>query len=149
MFTSVRRCSEPITQPCRHKVSVTIKGHKFELCSISVLFLKGFSLNFNQMFSLHRQCAEPITQPCGPRSRSQLKVTCLSFAFASTPYPEPFARVSMNFRKMFTSVRLCAEPITQLCRLKVKVTIEGHQSEPCILCPLHISFTPERMYVKL
>ena len=34
---------------------------------------------------------------------------------------------------MFALVRWCAEPITQQCRLKVKVTIEGHQFEPWIL----------------
>ena len=38
---------------------------------------------------------------------------------------------------MFALVRWCAEPITQQCRLKVKVTIEGHQFEPWILRPLH------------
>ena len=27
---------------------------------------------------------------------------------------------------MFLSVRLCAEPMTQLCRLKVKVTLQGY-----------------------
>ena len=38
---------------------------------------------------------------------------------------------------MFASVRWCAEPITHLCWLKVKDTIEGHQFEPWILRPLH------------
>jgi hypothetical protein len=32
---------------------------------------------------------------------------------------------SSNFTQMFTSRRLCAEFILPLCRLKVKVTLEG------------------------
>ena len=31
---------------------------------------------------------------------------------------------------MFTLVRQCAEPLIQTIRLKVKVTIEGHEFEP-------------------
>ena len=42
---------------------------------------------------------------------------------------------------MFALVRWCVEPITQRCRLKVKVTIEGH---PLLSCSLHISWTFER-----
>ena len=37
--------------------------------------------------------------------------------------PEPFERFSLNFGQMLTIVRQCAEPMTQLPRLKVKVTI--------------------------
>ena len=36
------------------------------------------------------------------------------------------------------SVRLCTEPMTLPCRLKVKVTIEGYEFEPGISCSLHI-----------
>ena len=39
---------------------------------------------------------------------------------------------------MFALVRWCVEPITQRCRLKVKVTTEGH---PFLSCSLHISWT--------
>ena len=39
----------------------------------------------------------------------------------------------------------CAEPISQPCQLKVKVTGQGHGFEPWISCPLHISYTPERL----
>ena len=35
-----------------------------------------------------------------------------------------------------------------VCWLKVKVTIEGHEFEPLILCRSHISFTPKRIFIK-
>ena len=50
---------------------------------------------------------------------------------------------------MFTSSRWCAEPTTQPCWLKVKVTVEGHKIEPLVLCQLHVSFTPGRIFIKL
>jgi hypothetical protein len=34
-------------------------------------------------------------------------------------------KFSSNFTQMFTSTRLCAEPMLPLCQLKVKVTLEG------------------------
>ena len=42
----------------------------------------------------------------------------------------PMGGFSLNFNQMFTSVGQCAEPITQPCGLKVKVTVEGHEFEP-------------------
>ena len=47
---------------------------------------------------------------------------------------------------MFALVRWCVEPITQRCRLKVKVTIEGH---PSLSCLLHISWTLWKIFMKL
>ena len=44
---------------------------------------------------------------------------------------------------MFASVSRCAEPISQPCQLKVKITGQGHGFEPWISYPLHISYTPE------
>ena len=56
-----------------HKV--TVQGHglslEFCICAVSPLSLRGFSLNFGQMFTSVGQCAEPITQPC----RLKVKVT--------------------------------------------------------------------------
>ena len=40
--------------------------------------------------------------------------------------PIPLEGFSLNFGQMFTLVRRCAESITQPCRLKVKVTVQGH-----------------------
>jgi len=34
---------------------------------------------------------------------------------------------SLSFTQMFHLARLCAEPILPLCRLKVKVTLEGQK----------------------
>ena len=79
MFALVRRCVEPITQACRLKVKVTVKGHKFESwisCSLHI-------------------------------SRTLGKI---------------FIKFGSNVH-----LRWCAEPITQQCRLKIKVTIEGHR----------------------
>ena len=50
-----------------HNRRSRIFSFTFRVRFISPLPLKGFSLNFNQMFSLHRQCAGPIIQPCGPK----------------------------------------------------------------------------------
>ena len=141
MFASVKWCAERIDQPCRlTKSQFKVTGLSLEFCvhSVSSLPLGGFSLNFGQMFTSVGQCAEPIIQPCGLRSRSQLKVTSLSLEFGvGSISPLPLEGFSLNSSQMFASVRWCAEPITQVCWLKVKVTIEGHQYEPWILRPLH------------
>ena len=58
--------------------------------------------------------------------------------FVSAPYLLPLERFSLNFGQMLIPVRWCAEPMTQLCRLMVKVTIKGSGGYLLILCPLHI-----------
>ena len=128
MFTFARQCAEPITQPWFLKVKVTIQGHMCKLYISCPLLIsstpKGFSLNFNLKKEL-------IAKPC----RTKVKVTCLSLAFlVRSLSPEPFERFSnfqiLNFGKMFISVRQCAELITQLCQLKVKVAVKGHVMPP-------------------
>ena len=42
--------------------------------------------------------------------------------------PKPFD--TLYFIQMFLLVRRCAEPMTQLQRLKVKVTFQGHRLYP-------------------
>ena len=65
----------------------------------------------------------------------------LPLNFVSVPYLlNPFWRFSLNFIQMFRSVRRCAEHITQLPRLKFKVTGQGINplnfvSAPFILNP--------------
>ena len=49
---------------------------------------------------------------------------------------------------MFAFVRRCAEPITQACWLKVKVTVKGHEFEPWISCSLYISWTLWKIFIK-
>ena len=44
MFASVRWCAELITQPCWHKVKVTIQGHRFEpwiSCQLCISYTSG------------------------------------------------------------------------------------------------------------
>ena len=43
---------------------------------------------------------------------------------------------------MSTSVRRCAEPMTQLRRLKVRVTVTGNGIQPSIARMLRISSNP-------
>ena len=72
-----------------------------------------------------------------------------AFHFVSAPYLlYPWTDFQLTLLKCFATVRRCAEPITQPCRLK-KVVIKGHGIVPCILCPLHVSFTHRRIFIKL
>ena len=65
------------------------------------------------------------------RSRSQFKVTGLSLEFhVRSVSPIPVEGFSLNFGQMFTLVRQFAESITHPCRLKVKMTVQGHGFEP-------------------
>ena len=43
---------------------------------------------------------------------------------------EPFERFIVNFTQMSFSVRWCAEPMNRVCRLKVKVSFQGHGIYP-------------------
>ena len=51
---------------------------------------------------------------------------------------EHFERFSLIYTQMFLSVSWCSEPMTQLRRLKVKVTLQGHGIYPRILCPSNL-----------
>ena len=67
IFTSLRRCAEPMFRPYRFKVKVTLDGQRFEpvfrVRSISQKRLEGFSWNLCQMFTSWRRCAEPMFRP--------------------------------------------------------------------------------------
>ena len=100
---------------------------EFCVCSISPEPFEQFSLKFTQMFLSVRRCAESLTQLC----RLKVKVTIQGHGIypwicVRSISPERFERFSLNFTQMFLSVRRCAEPMTQLCRLKVKVTLQGY-----------------------
>ena len=41
-------------------------------------------------------------------------------------FPEPLEIFSLKINQILLSVRWCKEPMTQLCRLKVKVTLQGY-----------------------
>ena len=127
----------------RSQFKVASFSPEFRVHSISPLPLEGFSFNFGQMFASVKWCAEPIAHLCR-LTRSHFKITGLSLEFCvRSVSPLPLGGFSLNFGQMFTS-----EPITQPCGLEVKVTVEGHEFEPWIWCPLHISFTPGRIFFK-
>ena len=89
----------------------------FILCPLHIcpLSLVEFSY-FGQMFASARQCAEPMTQHAGSRSRSQLKVTSLSFLFpVCSISPLILEELLLNFSQMFASVRLYAKLVFQPC----------------------------------
>ena len=94
------------------------------------------------MFFLVRRCAEHMTQ----LPRLKVKVTGQGHGFSlefrvHSISPEPFEWFSLNFTKMFFSVRPYAESMTGLRRLKVKVTLQGHVIYPSI-CVRSISPEP-------
>ena len=117
---------------------VTVQGHGFEpwiLCPLCISFTP--ERIFSKLW-LNVHLSGKMCRTHNSALRSQLKVTSLSLEFG-LGFVSPLALegFSLNMGQMLTSVRWCAEPITQLCWLKVKVTIEGHQFEPWILRPLH------------
>ena len=121
------------TMPTRSRSQFKVMGLNLEICVRSVypLPLRGFSLNFGQMFISVGQCAEPITQPCGLK----VKVAVEGHEFE----PWIWCRLHISFIpgriffKRWSNVCLSE----MMCWLKVKVTIEGHQFEPWILRPLY------------
>ena len=60
MFTSVRRCAEPMTL----QLQVMEFSLQLRVCSISPQTLEGLSLHFDKMFSSVRGCAKHIAQSC-------------------------------------------------------------------------------------
>ena len=142
MFTYGTMC-RTLTQPWGLKDKVTVQGREF----VSNLYLlypwKDFLLILVRwgMSCPVKWCAEPIAQPCR-LTRSQFKVTDLSLEFCvRSVSPLPLGGFSLNFGQMCTSLGQSAEPITQPCGLKVKVTVEGHEwalnlvSAPDLLYP--------------
>ena len=64
--------------------------------------------------------------------------------------PLPQEGFSLNFgQNVDLSENWCAEFLTQLPRIKVKGTIKGHGIHQLISCPLEISSTLGRIFIKL
>jgi hypothetical protein len=106
----------------------------------------------SQMFSSSRRQAEPMFQ----HGRLKVKVNSGVWRFEiciSCPVliisSEPLEGISWNFSQMLSPWRRCAEPMFQPVRLKVKVTSNVWRFEPCILCPVHIFWTPRMNIMKL
>ena len=136
-------------QSCQLKVKITGQGHGFEFwisCPLHISYTPGriFFKLWSYVCLSEAMCrthnSTIPTQGQGHSSRSQ--VWALNRVRSVSPIPvEGF---SLNFGQCS-----CAESITQPCRLKIKVTVQGHGFEPWISCPLCISFTPGRIFSKL
>ena len=115
----MRRCVEQILP--RLDVKVSVQGQPFV----------RVSLNFTQIFLLVKRCAEPMTRLhiLNVKVTLQGNVIYPSIRVRSIS-PEPFEVFSLNFTQMFLSVRRCAEHITQLPRLNVKVTGQCQVIDP-------------------
>ena len=144
MFASVRWYAEPITQLCWLKVKVTIEGHQFEPWILRPLHCHSDCL---VKFGSNVRLSEMICRTYKWMMQTQGQGHIEDYPSLSCS-PEPFERFSWNFGQMFALVRQCAEPITQACRLKVKVTVKGHEFEPWISCSLHISWTLWKIFIK-
>ena len=110
-----------------------VKGFTLEFCvrSISPEPFGRFSLSFNQMFSQLDGVQNLCLVYVDSKSRSEFNVMWFTLQIAYTQY----FLIPLHFIKMFLSVRLCAEPMTHLRKLKVTVTLQGHGIYPWILCP--------------
>ena len=132
-----------MTQLPRLKVKVSGFILEFRIRSISPETFWRFSLNLTKMFRSMGWCGKHMLQLPKP---IKVKVTgqgiefTLEFRVRSIS-PEPFGRISLNFTQMFLLLRRCAEHMTQLPRLKVKVTGQGHVILPLKSWPHHISST--------
>ena len=114
---------------------VKIMGFTLEFWTLCSIFIK---LHPNVPLS-ERICRtyHLATQTEGHTSRS-----CdLPFKLCPLYISWIFEWFSLNFIQMFLSLRRCAELMTQLCRLKVKVTLKGHGIYLWISWTLHISST--------
>ena len=129
VFLSVRRCVEAMTQlPRLQKVKVTFQGHGIFTLQFSVWSHRLSSLNivfFSLKCSPHGDVVQnPWFSYAQSMSSSYLKIMELTLQFyVCSISSEPFERFSLNFSQLFLSVIRCAEPMTQLCSPKVKVTL--------------------------
>ena len=95
------------------------------------------------MFLSVRRCAEFMTR----LPRIKVKVTSQDHVIypsicVRSMSPESFERFSLNFTQMFLSVIRCAEPMTRLHKLKVKVTLQSHGIYPSI----HVRFISPELF---
>ena len=142
MFLSVSWCAELMTWLHRHRFKVTQSHVIYPLicvrCISSEVFVR-FSLNLTKCLSQWDGVQNQLLSYADSRSRSHFKfIGCtLEFRILSV-FPQAFVRFSLNITQMFLSVSWCAQPVTQLHILKVKVTVQGHGFYPWISRTLHI-----------
>ena len=83
------------------------------------------------MFTSVRRCAEAITQ-LRRLTKSGLQLQVMEFSIqlrVCSISPQTIEELSLHFDKMLSSVRGCAKHISQSCKLKAKVTVEGNGIE--------------------
>ena len=100
-------------------------------------------------------CAEPMLPMC----QLKVKVTVKGQIFNKQYYtcrvhsitPLLMEGFPLNLNDTFTSTRGCAEPMSQMCQLKVtvKCQILNKQILHIMSCPLYNSFTNGRIFFKL
>ena len=151
MFASVRQCAELIIQPCRHKVKVTVQGHRFEpwiSCPLCISYKSGriffklwSNVNLSETMCRIKNSAMPT------RSRSQFKVIGLSLEFrVSSVSPLPLGGFCfLNFGQMFT-----CETMYRTHNSAMGTQGQGHSSRSRVWALNFIStrylFTPGRIF---
>ena len=135
LSVAVSRAHHDMTQLSRLKVTGQGQGiYPLISCPLHISWtLLAISLKFIQMLLSVRLSAKPMTR----LHRFKVKFTLQSLGIYPSIHvrsisPEPFEWISLNFTQTFLSVRWCAELMAQLCRLKVKVTLQGHGIYPWI-----------------
>jgi len=95
--------------------------------SLTPLLMKGFPSNLNDTITSTRGCAEPMLPMC------QVKGTVKGQIFNTQYYtlcrvrsitPLLMEGFPSNLNDTFISTRGCAEPMSHMCHLKVKVTVK-------------------------
>ena len=114
---------------CRiFELSMKTQGHTSRSCA---LHFNLCSISPDPLVHLPKCSSQLMCRTCKPN----VKVTFQGHVI----YPpccvhsishKTFERFSLNFTQMFFLVMGCAEPMTQLCRLKVKVTLQCHGIYP-------------------
>ena len=132
----------------------TVQGHEnypWMLCPLYIswtlwaIFIK-FHSNVPPSKSMCRTYG-PATQTQGQCHTSRSWDLALNFVSALylLNHLMDFHQTSLS---MILSTSRFAEPITQLPRIKTKVTVQGHEIYPWMLCPLQISWTLWAIFIK-
>jgi hypothetical protein len=108
--------------------------------------LEWISWNFSEMFSPSRLCAESMFEPgrlkvsSGVWRFEQCLSICANFVWSITTQPLEGIKILVECSALKT-----------MCRTNVPTWLgQGHQwCEPCILCPVHIFWTPGMNIMKL
>ena len=142
MFTSTRGCAEPMLPFSELKAKVTLEGQKLtqkiflnfnmylnisetrkSICLKHKIYMKCHNQDMQVMFHnsvLHFDKVMPLFKSSNLHT-IEYQTICHVRSINSILIEE----FSLNFTQMFNSTRLCAKSMLPLCRLKVRVTLEG------------------------